>query len=287
LWIRYRLSLLREVWLKLNKDNGALLAAAVSFYGFLSLFPLLLLAVGILGFVLKSPAHAEAILTPTISHYIVGPQLSGIMAEIIHGRSAATGVGFLLLVWSGMSAVVVLEQAVNLAWEAPQRRTFIGQRLVALVTLVVAGVLLLVSFGTTTALHAARTASPEFLAKLSFAWTLLGYCIAAFFSIVPFVLLYKLLPNARVRWSTALAAGIFTGVLWELAKQIFTYFVLHWAGYNRIYGSLSSVILLMIWIYYSSIITILGAEFGVVWSGRASRQYTGRQQGDAGLQKLQ
>lgn len=272
MWIRHGLSMLKDVLKDFRKDNGTLLAAAVSFYGFLSLFPLLLIAVGVLGFVLRSTAHAEAILTPTISHYIVGTQASAIMAGIVHGRSAATGMGFLLLVWSGMSAIVVLEQAVNLAWDAPQRRTFIGQRLVALVTLVVAGALLLVSFGTTTALHAARTASPEFLAKLSFAWTLLGYLIATFFSMVPFVLLYKLLPNARVKWGTALAAGVFTGVLWEVAKQAFTYYVLHWASYNRVYGSLGSVILLMIWIYYSSIITILGAEFGAAWSARGHRK---------------
>lgn len=263
-----RLALPKQVWREFGKDNGSLLAAAVSFYGFLALFPLLLVAMGVLGFVLRSPEHAAAVLTPTISHYIVGPHVAAMMAEIIHGRSAATGMGFLLLVWSGMSAIVVLEKAVNVAWEVPEQRGFIRRRLVALAMLATVGVLLFVSFTATTALHAARTSSPQVLANLSIAWKVLGYCIPAFLSIAPFVLLYKLLPNARVSWGTALLAGTLAGVLWEIAKQVFTYYVLNWASYNKVYGSLASVILLMIWIYYSSIITILGAEFGAVWACR-------------------
>lgn len=267
-----RLSLLKEVYREFSKDNGSMLAAAISFYEFLAFFPLLLVGVGVLGFVLRSPENAKAVLTRSISHFVVGPQAQGILTDVVNGRTAATGIGFVLLVWSAMSAVVVLEKALNLAWEVGEQRGFIQTRVIALLVLVLSAVLLLLSFGATTALHAVRSSSPMALANFGLGWKLLGYAIPLFLSIAPFVMLYKLLPNTHVSWSTALLAGSLTGILWEAAKQGFSYYAVHYASYNKVYGSLGSVILLMVWIYYSSIITVLGAEFGAVWSARRARE---------------
>lgn len=271
MYLRSQFAFLKSVWQEFQRDNGTLLAASVSFFAFLAFFPLLLSAVGILGFVLRSPENAQAVLTDTVSHFIVGQQAQAILTEIVHGRGAATGIGLLLLVWSGTSSVVVLEKALNLAWKTGERRGFLMTRALALAALLIGGLLLLVSFGATTALRAIRSSSPAALAGFSPVWTVLGYFVPIFLSIAPFVLVYKLLPNARVSWATALSAGTLAGVLWEAAKQAFTYYVLNWAGYSRVYGSLASVILLMIWIYYSSVITILGAEFG---AHRAARRNT-------------
>ena len=266
-----RISFLKEVWHGYQKDNGSLLAGSISFYGFLSFFPTLLAAVGVLGFVLGSPENAEAAISRTISHFIVGDQARAITEELIKGRSAATGIGLALLLWSGMSAVVVLEKALNLAWSAGEQRGFIKTRLLALATLIITGALLLVSFGATAALRTVRSMAPAAVAGFSPIWTVLGYFVPIFLSIAPFVLVYKLLPVARVSWGTALVAGTLAGLFWEIAKQVFTYYVLNWASYNKVYGSLASVILLMIWIYYSAIITVLGAEFGATWALRRQR----------------
>lgn len=270
--LRVRLSFAGEVWRGFVKDNGLLLAAAVSFYTFLSIFPLLLVAVGGLAYALRSPGHAEAVLTHFLGRAVVGPQISSIIGDVIHGRSAATGIGLLLLLWSGTSAVVALEQAINIAWKTEGMRGFVKRRAIALLTLVVVGVLLSLSFGVTALLHSARASSPEFLSQLTPVWGLLGHMAAAAASVALFMTIYKLLPYARVTWGTALVGGLFAGLLWEIAKHAFTFYVLHWAGYNKVYGSLGSVILLIVWINYSAIITILGAEFASVWSERRRRE---------------
>lgn len=266
--IGQRLSFLREVWREFSRHNGFLLAAAVSFYAFLSLFPLLLVAVGVLGYVLRSPVHAEAMLTHFLGGMVVGPQAMAIVGDVIHGRNAATGVGVLLLLWSGMAAAVVLEQAMNVAWNSPERRSYVKKRLIALFALAVVGVLMSLSFGVTALLHFVRESSPEYLYRLTRVWGLLGHLIAAMASVTLFAAMYKLLPYARVSWRTALVGGLFAGALWEAAKQVFTFYVVHWAAYSRVYGSLASVILLMVWINYSAVITILGAEFASHWSAR-------------------
>lgn len=270
--ISKRMEMPKEVWRGFAKDNGFLLAAAVSFYTFLSIFPLLLVAVGGLAYALRSPGHAEAALTHLLGRVVVGPKTSSIIGEVIHGRSAATGIGLLLLLWSGTSAVVALEQAINIAWKTEGMRGFVKRRAIALLTLVVVSVLLLLSFGVTALLHSARASSPEFLHRLTHVWRLLGHVAAAVASVALFMTIYKLLPYARVAWRTALVGGLFAGLLWEIAKHAFTFCVLHWAGYSNVYGSLGSVILLMVWINYSAIITILGAEFASVWSERRRRE---------------
>lgn len=268
--MRDRLQLIREVWLAFSADNGFLLGAAVSFYAFLSLFPLLLLVVGVLGFVLGSPEHAEALLTHVLGSFVVSPNTMDMLRDVMHGRSAATGIGLAVLIWSGTSALVVLEQAMNLAWRATERRSYVKRRAIALLMLVVGGVLVALSLGLTAMIHAIAAIDSPLASRLSTLWRLLAYPIPAIASVMLFALMYKLLPYARVTWRAALVGGLFAGILWEIAKHAFALYVLHWAGYSRVYGSLASVILLMVWIDYSSTIAILGAEFASAWAKRRS-----------------
>lgn len=269
---RRRLELPREVWQEFGSDNGTMVAAAVSFYEFLALFPLLLAAVGVLGMVLGSPEHAADILKGSIGQFLAGPQTKGIIEGVIRGSRAATGVGIILLLWSGISAMSVLEQAMNTAWNVQQKRGIVRSKIAALISLVGAAVLVLLSLGLTAGVRAIRQAGPEAVARIGILWTTAGYVVGTLLSIALFVWLYKLLPNTRVNWRAAVIAGTFAGVLWEIAKQAFTYYVVHFAGYNKVYGPLSSVIILMIWINYSAVITVLGAELGAVWQRRRVEQ---------------
>lgn len=266
--LKDRFSFIREIWSRFREDNGFLLAAALSFYMFLSLFPLLLLAVGVLGFVLGSPEHAEEILTRQLGAFVIGPGTMAIVRDTIHGRDAAAGIGLILLLWSGTTALVVLEQAMNLAWNATERRSYIKRRAVALLTLLIVALMLAISLGITALIHTVEISHEPLLTRLSVVWRLLAYPIPALLSVALFTVMYKLLPYARVTWRTALVGGVFAGALWEIAKHAFTLYVVHFAAYNRVYGSLASVILMMVWIDYSATITVLGAEFASVWSER-------------------
>lgn len=259
---------LREVWQSFSSRNGSLLAAAVSFYSFLSLFPLLLVTVGVLGYVLRSPAHAEEMLTRFLGKVVIGTTAMDMVANVIHGRDAATGIGLFLLVWSGMAAALILEQAINLVWDAPLRRGYLKRRGLALLILVLVGVLITVSFGVTALLRIMRQISPSYLSSFSILWSILGHLVAIIASIALFTVLYKILPNARVSFKAALAGGLFGGLLWEAAKQIFTFYVVNYASYTSVYGPLGGVILLMVWINYSSVIAVLGAGFASHWGAR-------------------
>jgi membrane protein len=75
-----------------------------------------------------------------------------------------------------------------------------------------------------------------------------------------FFLIYKIIPNKKIHFKTALQASFFTSLLWETAKQIFAWYVLHIGRFSMIYGSLTTLAIFFLWIYYSSAVVILGGE---------------------------
>jgi len=258
-WVDYA----KEIWQHFNKNNGFLVAAAISFYDFLAFFPLLLAAIGILGLII-GPKHAQNVLTSSTSNYLVGLQSSKLISNVVSGSSAATGVGIILLLWSGSTAIVVLEQAMNIAWETRQRRSFLKQRLVSLYVLVVVGILMALSVGITAGINAMHNFST--LPNATWFWSLVGYVAPIIVTIALFTFIYKILPVTQVRWKTALIGGTFAGILFVIAEQAFTWYVISFATYNKVYGSIGAVILLLVWINYTTIITLLGAEFALVWA---------------------
>lgn len=261
-WVSYA----KETWHEYSSDNGSLIAAAISFYDFLSLFPMLLAGIGILGLVIGSPQRAEDMLIGSARGFLAGPQTSTMIRQVIHGSNAATGIGLLVLLWSGTTALVMLEKAINVAWDIEDKRGFFKSRAIALLVLVIAGILVALSIGMTAGISALRNVASA--RELAWFWNVLGYLIALLISIALFTFVYKVLPYPPVRWKTALTGGILAGILFEIAKYVFTWYVVHFASYNKVYGSLGGVILLLVWINYSAVITILGAEFAGVWAKR-------------------
>jgi membrane protein len=88
----------------------------------------------------------------------------------------------------------------------------------------------------------------------------LKYIIPFFFSFWMFFLVYKIIPNKKINFKTALQAALFTSLLWEGAKQFFGWYVLGLGGFTVIYGSLSALAIFVLWVYYSSTILLLGGE---------------------------
>jgi membrane protein len=90
---------------------------------------------------------------------------------------------------------------------------------------------------------------------------ILKYLLPFFLTYCMFVLIYKIIPNKRVHYTSALQAALFAGLLYELAKHLFAWYVVHLARYSIFYGSLSTLVIFVLWVYYSSTILVVGAEF--------------------------
>ena len=277
--IRSIASFAREVLREYSKNNGSLAAAAVSYFIFLSMIPMLLVAVAAGAYLLGSTQRAQQLALSYLAAYAPAfanpknPHITEFVEQLIRGRGAATGIGLAAVVWSGTSAIAQLERAINLAWGTGRQRPFVRARLVSFGMLLVMGALLGASFVVTSAINAIKSLDIHLLGRgpesVPWFWGMLAYLVPLLVTIGAFTAAYKILPNTRVAFRVALVGGVFAGVLWEITKHLFTYYALHFANYSRVYGPLADIILLLVWIYYSSTVTILGAEVAATWEGKS------------------
>ncbi|MDQ3813250.1 MAG: YihY/virulence factor BrkB family protein, partial [Armatimonadota bacterium] len=275
-WLTLFLWRLGERW---GQDQCALIAAALAFFGLLSVFPLVLAVVAILG----QTVVGNQVLLREFKKFIAGffPGAAGQIMNVIEGIAAKTDtatlsiVAILLLIWNGRALFDTLAWVLNSIWPRTTPRTFLQHQIVLWSTFLGASVLWLLSTGMTFALSAvnALTAElPEFfgkrypvvvdvLARVT-AWNLPARLASWLLTTLMFWLIYRFLPNVttRQRRRIVLGAALIASIGWELAKFAFTQFLGNITRYERTYGSVAGVVITMMWIYFASLILLLGAE---------------------------
>ena len=273
------MSLAKELYARFTNDQGPTQAAALSFYGMLSLVPILMFALAALGFVIKSPEQAAGYVHDVVTHMLPGQaaskaadqfiQQTNIVASaqgLMRNKWWAVLIGLVSLLWSAVSLLVSAAEAMDAAWETKETRSFVKLRLVAITVFFGAGLLF--------ALSLLPSSGPDFIQRLHIPWlglpkhppfivaTLMqvGFEVLAWLiDIGMFVLIYRFLPNVPVSWKAAATGGAIAGLLWEIFKKAFTVYLAHFGNFNKLYGALGGVILLVTWINYSCMVLLIGA----------------------------
>jgi membrane protein len=180
---------------------------------------------------------------------------------IIEHRKIVGGLGIFGLIWTSTWVFSSMRTALNKIFRVEKDRGILHGKAIDLLMILLAGSFLLMSMVLTslvTYLRRYRFDSPLDLGPfLQFS---LKYLIPFFFTFWMFVLIYKIVPSEKIKIKVALLAAFFTSLLWEVAKQLFGLYVLHLGRFSMVYGSLSTLFIFFLWIYYSSAILILGGE---------------------------
>ena len=170
--------------------------------------------------------------------------------------------GFVGLLWFSTWVFDSLRIALNIVFRVQKSRGLLCGIGIDLLMILLAGILLLVSM----ILSSAVTFLQNYQGQIPVAmgptiqW-ILKYLLPFFLTYCMFFLIYKIIPNKRVHFKSALQAAFFTGLLWELAKHLFGWYVVHLGRYSIFYGSFSTLVIFVLWVYYSSTILIVGGEF--------------------------
>jgi membrane protein len=246
---------------KFGDDQAGQLAALISYYGFVSLFPLLLVFVTILGFVLQGdPAEQQKILSGTLSQF-------PLIAENLHptsikGSPAALVIGIIGSLLAGMGIMGATQTAFDRIWAVPfkHRPSFLSSRLRSLSMLAILGVLSIVS---TVVGGFVGTGSHTALAVV------LGVVVAFTFNLILFMLAFKVLTAAELDWRV-LAPGVVTAaVFWQLLQHLGGYYLDHVLKHTQpLYGFFAIVLGLLAWLYLGAQLTIVAAEVNVVKARR-------------------
>ncbi len=257
--------ILRRALRETREDNIPLLAAGVAFFAFLALFPGLIAGMTLYGLV-ADPAQVQEQVT-ALSKALPGEtaQLLQVQAREVTTRSdEALGVrlfiSLLIALLSASGGVASLIKAVNIAYDERETRSFLARRTTALLLTVCAVVFLVVAVGVITVVPVVMNglgldAAGRFLVQM-LRW---GGLVA--FVLVALAVVYRYAPdrdNAKVRW-IGLGSVVATA-LWALGSAAFSLYVSTFGEYGQTYGALAGVVVLLLWLFLTAFIVLLGAE---------------------------
>jgi len=251
-------------------------SAALAFFTLFSMAPVLYLTIAIAGAVLgrdvvRTELFAEAA-------RLVGPEaaafLSGVLeASAKHERGGLAGVvGVAILVFGASAVFVQLQDSLNAAWEVEPRpgplfKDLARKRLLSIGLVLVVGFVLLVSL----VLSAALTALGDYLTRHEAAPVALleagNFVLSLLVITTLFALIYRILPDAEIAWRDVFLGAVVAASLFSIGKYLIGLY-LGRTGLASTYGAAGSLVLVLVWVYYSSLIVLLGAEFTRVHSRR-------------------
>jgi YihY family inner membrane protein len=247
---------------KFGDDQAGNLAALIAYYGFLSLFPLLLVMTAVLGLLLRgNPGLETRILDSTLAQFpIIGDQLKqNVTALSGHGAGVALGVGTAVALWGGLGGMQAAQNAMNVVWDVPRknRPNFLKSRLRGLIMLVVLGTFILAStfmsgLGTSTG-------------ALGIALRVVGFGASTLLNLAAFMLAYRVLTARDLSWGDVFPGAAFAAVVWGVLQAVGSFYLSHSLKHaTAVYGFFGFVLGLLAWIYLGSQVTLYGAEINVV-----------------------
>jgi membrane protein len=262
--VRKDLGLLWQALKKFNDDNGFFLTSGITFNILINLIPFILLLSALVGMYLYNDQevldHMHVYLRDMAPAF--DPKVMGNLMDIIQNRKIVGILGFVGLLWFSTWVFSSLRIAFNIVFRVEKSRGMLLGIGIDLVMILLAGVLLLVSLilsSLVTFLQGYQGQIPVAIGP-TIQWSL-KYVLPFFLTLCMFFLMYKVIPHTKVHFRSALQAALFAGLLWELAKHLFGWYVVHLAAYSIFYGSLSTVVIFVLWVYYSSMILVVGGEF--------------------------
>jgi len=268
-----------------NRIPAPRLGAALAFYTMLSIAPLLVICVSIAGLVFGAEA-AEGRVAGQIQE-LVGPTgAQAIRSLLTHPGKAsgvAAGIVGLATLWFGASGVLVeLQDSLNLVWGVKSRfaglRGLVQSRFLSFAMILGIGFLLLVSLLMSAAIAATGKFFGQFLPAPEALLHLASLALSFVVITVLFALLYKVVPDTRIEWQDVWVGAAVTSALFSMGKFLIGYYIGK-SGVGSAYGAAASLVVFLVWIYYSAQVFFLGAEFTRVYADRRGSRVAPLQSG--------
>jgi membrane protein len=203
-------------------------------------------------------------------------RLQGIIDSLLADRESFSLVGLLFLAWISTRLVGTLRTALREIFDFPHGRGIVKGKLFDALMVVVGGLLFILNIGITVAVGTLEEMGTSMAGLQGPGVALFRETTAQILAFVSiwflFLLIYRFLPPRRIPWRTALTAATFTGVLFEATKYLFSWYVTNLANFGTVYGGLTSAAVLFFWIYYGSIVFILGGEVAQVYTMSRTRR---------------
>lgn len=267
--------LLKGTFAEWKEDNVPVLAAALAYYTVFSLAPLLIIAIAVAGAVFGEEA-ARGELVHQIQGLVGKEGAEAVQAMIQNaskpnnGGAIATIIGVILLMFGASGVFGQLQSALNTIWEVKPKpgqgiRSFLVSRFLSFAMVLVIGFLLLVSLVLSSVLAAVSYFFNNLMPGLPILGQVINFLISFGVITVLFASIYKFLPDVEIPWKNLWVGAAVTAVLFNIGKLAIGLYLGN-SSVGSAYGAAGSLVVVLIWVFYSAQILLIGAEFTQVYS---------------------
>lgn len=269
--VKTTFSMLKEAGSDFVEDDAMTLAAALAFYTALSFAPMLMLLIWISG-MLGDDAQQKVVSQFTS---MIGEQAGQAVDMVIQNAKSKPDAGNLAgifgiatLIFSATGVFAQLQAAMNRVWDVTAKPgggiwNFFRKRLLSLGTILAIGFILVVSL--------VVSAGISLVVAGAGGWQVVNIVVTLGIYVLLFAFIYKILPDVKMHWKDVWIGATFTAVLFQVGKTLISLYLGH-SSVGSSYGAAGSLVVLLVWVYYSSIILFFGAEMTQVWARRYGAQ---------------
>jgi membrane protein len=269
-------NLLKTIVIKWLDDDPFQSAAALSYYTLFSLAPLLIISIAVAGFVFgHEAAHNQIVMT---LQGLVGRESAEAVQAMIQSASnrpesgmLSSLIGGIVLLFGAGGVVGQLQTSLNAIWGVKAQsdsgvREFIRKRFISFAMVLAVGFLLLVSLTISALISGVAQFMGSLIGEAALIAHVLDILLSFGFITLLFATIYKLLPDVQIQWNDVLIGAAMTSILFTIGKFLIGLY-LGSSAITSIYGAAGSIITVLLWVYYSALIFLLGAEFTQVYAG--------------------
>jgi len=267
--------LIRETFKEWSEDKAARLAASLAYYTIFSLAPLLVLVIAIAGFIV---GNNETIRTQLLDQVqsLIGPQARDAVGQLIENTSQpragvlATVIGIVTLLIGATGVFGQLQDALNTIWEVEPKKeggimAMLKKRFLSFSMVLGTAFLLLVSLIITTILSILNNYFSNFLGGAGIIAQVINLAVSIGVITLIFAMIFKVLPDAEVSWRDVWIGALVTAILFSIGRTILGQYLGSTTATSA-YGAAGSLVILLLWVYYSAQILFMGAEFTQVYA---------------------
>ena len=283
---------LKRVGQRISQDNLTVIAAGVAFYGLLSIFPALAALVAIYGLIadpvtVQQQVNALQGILPAEAMTLISNQLTSLVSKPSSGLGVGLGISVLLAIWGARSGTSTLMSALNIAYGENEKRNFLlfnAEALFLTASMVLFGIIV---FLTVAILPAVIDLFP-----LPQSWkNIISYVrwpILALLMMVALAAIYRYAPSRNEpRWRWVSWGAVIATLIWIAGSAGFSLYVAKFSSYNQTYGSLGAVVILLMWLWVSALIVLIGAELNAELEHQTARDTTDEPEKPMGMRGAQ
>lgn len=269
----------RNLWHKAAQDQIFFLSSGITFNVLVTIVPLLFLSISILGTVVESSSAARE----QILHFIqrvmplASAQGEALLFNLVEDRGLFGIIGSIGLIWAATRLFGSLRTVLEVVFEIPpeDRLGIIQGKIHDIKMVVIVGTLFVLTISLTTALRWVRNYGIGFLGlqAYDFSWFthMVSIILTFVITYVMFYFVYRYVPDRWIPRTDAAFAALFCSVLFELAKQAFIAYLSNFGRFLEFYGSFTNLVVVSLWVYYSSIVFMLGGELARIAQAHRGR----------------